>query len=486
MAVRGETFGQCIDAVDSLHVVWGPGTEDGQSDASVLAELAKAELPMVAPSLPFLARTIDHRFTFAFATNSPLETNCAVADVRSGHAEIWSSLKTPIIAQERIAQALGMRVDQVTCHVTQGGGSFGRHLFSDAALEAALVSQKMGKPVRLMWHRTDDFRQGRMHPMSTSRVRASFLGSQVLAFEQRHTSVSTDFSHGLGELITATADTAPAGQLGFSQTVFNLTQDVPYDFGVVDMALNEVDQGFNTGSMRNIYSPNVTTATELMVDQLAGAMGQDSYQFRRSFLKEDRARAVLDRVASAGNWGRPMPPGTAQGIGIHSEYKSRIAVLAEIDCRAATVNRTVTNGFTGPRVTKVVCVVDAGLPINPRGIEAQMLGGITDAIGLALTFSLHIDAGHALEGSWDHTFYPRQWNVPFECDVIVLPTTTGVPGGVGELAVAPAFAAVACAYARATGTMPTTFPINHHRSNLGFDPLPTVPPLPPSPTNGLP
>jgi isoquinoline 1-oxidoreductase beta subunit len=180
-----------------------------------------------------------------------------------------------------------------------------------------------------------------------------------------------------------------------------------------------------------------------------------------------------------------MVPGTAQGIAVHSEYKSRVAVLAEIDCRPATVGRTVVNGFTGPRVTRVVCAVDVGLPVNPVGLEAQMLGGIMDAIGLALTFSVHLDDGHFLEGSWDNTFYTRQWNVPFDAQVIVMPPTTGVPGGAGELAVAAGFAAVACAYARATGTVPTTFPINHNRANLGFVPLPTTPPIPVEPVDGL-
>jgi isoquinoline 1-oxidoreductase beta subunit len=181
-----------------------------------------------------------------------------------------------------------------------------------------------------------------------------------------------------------------------------------------------------------------------------------------------------------------MAPGTAQGVAFHSEYKSRVAVLVEIDCTPATSSRPVDDGFTGPRVTKVVCAVDAGLPINPRGIEAQLMGGIMDGIALALTFSVHVEDGHVLEGSWDHTFYTRQWNAPLSCEIIVLPATTGVPGGIGELGVAPALAAVACAYARATGAVPTTFPINHDRPDLGFEPSPTIPPLPPSPTDGLP
>ena len=484
VAVRGQTFGQCIDAVDALEIVWGPGTEDSKSDSTVLAELKSAELPL-APTLPPGASTVDRSFTFYFVSNTPLETNCAIADVRPGRAEIWSSLKSPIRAQETIAQDLGLPVADVVCHVTQGGGSFGRHLFLDAALEAARISQKMGKPVKLMWHRTDDFRQGRMHPMATSRVRASHIAGNVVTFEQRHTSVRTDFSHGLGEILSGQFGENALGAVGLSQTVFGLTQSVPYNFGTTDQLLNEVDSGFNTGSCRNIYSPDVTTATELIVDQLAAQMGSDPLRFRQRFLKDGRLLAVLDKVATVGNWGRPMTSGTAQGLGLHSEYKSRAAALVEIDSTPATVNRRIINGVGGPRVTKVVLAVDAGLPINPLGLQAQMMGGVMDGIARALTFSVHIQNGVCLEGSWDHSYYTRQWNVPFELEIIVMPPTTGVPGGAGELGVAPTMAAVACAYARATGALPTSFPINHNLP-LGFTPFPTEPPVPESPVNPLP
>ncbi|MCX4745019.1 molybdopterin-dependent oxidoreductase [Kitasatospora sp. NBC_01287] len=484
VAVRGQTFGQCIDAVRALQVTWGPGTAEGTSDATVLQELQAAELPLVVPPLPLLTQAVDARFTFHFASNSALEPNCAIADVRADRAEIWGALKAPIVAQELIAAALGLLPTQVTVHVTQGGGSFGRKLFHDAALEAALVSRAMGKPVKLMWHRTDDFRQGRAHPMSTSRVRATYSLGNVVSFEQRHTSVATDFGHGVGEILTSLVDKLPVTNLAFSETMFALTQQTPYEFGVTTQLLSEVDHGFNTGSMRGIYSPNVRCAQELVVDQLAAAMGQDAYRFRRQFLKDDRARAVLDQVAQAGDWGRAMPAGTAQGIAVHPEYHGFVAVLAEIDCTPATVGRQVQDAYTGPRVTKVVCAVDVGLAVNPRGLEAQMMGGIMDGIAVTLSSSLHLRNGQFLEGSWDNYFYTRQWNVPPELQIIVMPPTTGIPGGAGELAVAGAMAAVACAYGRATGGMPTSFPINH-TAPLGFDPLPAEPPIPASPVDGL-
>ncbi|MEU3839516.1 molybdopterin cofactor-binding domain-containing protein [Streptomyces sp. NPDC028635] len=482
VAVRGRTFGQCIDAVRAVKASWGPGPVEGRSDDTVRAALRKAELPL--PALDLLTKSVDARFTFHFAGNSALETNCAIADVRQDGAEIWASLKSPIVAQEQIAAQLGLPVSAVTVHVTEGGGSFGRKLFHDAAAEAAEISRAMGKPVKLMWHRTDDFRHGRVHPMATSRVRATYALGQVLTCDQRHTSVATDFGHGVGEIITAEAARLPVGDLTFSETIFALTQQTPYHFGLVTQLLSETEKGFHTGSMRNIYSPNARCAQELVVDELAKRLGKDPYRLRREFLKEDRARAVLDKVAEVGKWGRSMPAGTAQGIALHPEYHACVAVLAEIDCRPETTGRTVRDGYTGPRVTKVVCAVDVGLAVNPRGLEAQMMGGIMDGIAITLSSGLHLKDGHFLEGSWDNYFYTRQWNTPPELEIVVMPPTTGEPGGAGELAVAGAAAAVACAYGRATGTMPTSFPVNHS-GPLGFEPLPTSPPIPASPTDGL-
>ncbi|MEU6883022.1 molybdopterin cofactor-binding domain-containing protein [Streptomyces sp. NPDC046712] len=484
VAVRGRTFGQCIDAVRALRVTWGPGTAEGASDATVLKKLRAAELPLVVPPLPLLTKAVDARFTFHFASNSALETNCAIADVRPDAAEIWASLKSPIVAQEQIALQLGLPPTAVKVHVTEGGGSFGRKLFHDAAREAAEISRAMGKPVKLMWHRTDDFRQGRTHPMSTSRVRATYSLGEVLTYEQRHTSVATDFGHGLGEIITSAAAQLPVGDLTFSETIFQLTQQSPYHFGVTTQLLSETDKGFNTGSMRNIYSPNVRCAQELVVDELARRMGKDAYAFRRQYLKDERARAVLDKVAEVGDWGRALPAGVAQGIAVHPEYHAFVAVLAEIDCRPETTGRKVEDAYTGPRVTKVVCAVDVGLAVNPRGLQAQMMGGIIDGIAVTLTSGLHLRDGHFQEGSWDNYFYTRQWNTPPELEIVVMPSTSDRPGGAGELAVAGAMAAVACAYGRATGTMPTTFPVNHAEP-LGFEPLPTTPPIPASPVDGL-
>jgi len=113
-----------------------------------------------------------------------------------------------------------------------------------------------------------------------------------------------------------------------------------------------------------------------------------------------------------------------------------------------------------------------------------MMGGAMDAIGQILTESLHLHNGYFLEGSWDDYYYTRQWNVPKEIRVIVMPPSSDTPGGAGEFPIAVTKSAVACALTRALGKVPREFPINHS-DPLPFTPFPTEPPIPQSRRDGL-
>jgi isoquinoline 1-oxidoreductase beta subunit len=458
VAVMAETFGQALNAKDALDVSWNSGTVDDENNETIKEKLRGAALPFAVP--PLLVDHLDAEFDFAFASHAPLESNSAVADVRADRAEIWSGLKSPIVAKQTIAREIGLPENKVIVHVMQGGGSFGRRLFFDGALEAAHASKAMGRPVKLMWSRIDDMRHGRARAASHHKVRATFGLGNVLSFEHGVASVETDFGHGLGEILTAQAAKIPVGgNLSFAQTVFLTTVKTPYNFGVVTNLLNEIPLKMNTGSWRSVYSANARGVEEIVVDEMAAKLGKDPLEFRRASLKDERQRAVLDKVAEIGEWGRELPEGFAQGVAFHEEYKSCTACLVEMDVRDPKQ----------PRVTRASIVVDVGRPINPRGLEGQMLGGLTDAIATTLRAGLHIDKGLPLEGSYSQFHYPRQRDSPPDVRIVVMPATTGEPGGAGELGVPAAVGAIANAYARATGTTPRSFPINF---DVDFEPFP--------------
>jgi isoquinoline 1-oxidoreductase beta subunit len=188
-----------------------------------------------------------------------------------------------------------------------------------------------------------------------------------------------------------------------------------------------------------------------MVDEIARKLGRDALAFRQGAISDPRGRAVLDKVASEGRWGRAMPAGFAQGLGLHSEYKGFVAYLAEIDARDRNA----------PRVTKVVVAADVGRCVNPRGLEAQLSGVTMDAVSAILQAGNHIDGGAVRETSYTDFRWARMRHSPPAIEVHILPPT-GEPGGAGELGYPAAAAAIANAYARATGTQPRRFPI------LGF------------------
>ncbi|MFJ3811660.1 molybdopterin cofactor-binding domain-containing protein [Streptomyces sp. NPDC090073] len=447
VAVVAQTFGQALNGKNALDVSWGPGTIDALCDEDIRRRLRAGIAPFAHDGrLP----SITSAFDFAFVAHAPLETNCAVADVRPDRAVIWSRLHAPM-ARKTIACDLGLPEEKVTVHVLRAAGSFGRRLFFDGALEAARVSKASGRPIRLMWSRIDDMRHGRMRPATHHQLRAVCFGGNVISFQHRVACVEGNFRHGLGEMLTATAAHLPAGigNAPFTQTYPLTSVRSPYDFGLTHRTLTEVPLAMHTGSWRSVCSAHTRGAEEMVVDEVAEMLHLDPVAFRRARLKNPQYQAVLDTVARQGRWGRSMPRGWAQGFAVHEGFKSCTACLVEID--ATHSNR--------PRVARAVIAADVGRAVNPKKVEAQLLGGLTDAIATTLRASLHTDRQLPLEGIHSPFPYARQHDTPRDVRVFVI-RAHGEPGGVGELGVPAAVGAIANAFARATGRRPRSFPID--------------------------
>ncbi|MGW4914105.1 molybdopterin cofactor-binding domain-containing protein [Streptomyces sp. NPDC004270] len=434
VAVVADTFHHAFQGRDALRITWAPGPLAPLSDKEIRARL-RAAVPR--PGTPPRGSTqIEGEFAFAFVSHAPMEVLTAVADVRADRAELWLSSQTPTDARETVADLLGLATTAVRVHVVRGGGSFGRRLNFDAAIEAALISKAARRPVKLMWSRNDDTRHGRMRPASHHRIRASVAGGRVVAFQHLMASV--------GESSDETGLTAQAAGVRPLPSDSGL-----YNFGRVGGDSGGIELPMPLGAWRSVDSGTMRTAEEIVVDDIARALGRDPVAFRRTTLRSKAVKAVLAKAAAAGHWGRAMPAGTAQGVAVHEEYGSAVACLAEID---ATDPKN-------PRVTKVVMAADVGTAVNPRGLEAQLMGTTVDGISTVLRAGLHIDRGAVREGSFADFHYARQRHAPLAFEAHILPSG-GEPGGAGELGVPAAAGAVANAYARATGTKPRGFPLD--------------------------
>ncbi|MET8680789.1 molybdopterin cofactor-binding domain-containing protein [Streptomyces sp. NPDC004647] len=452
VAVVAESFHHAFKARDALRITWAPGPLAPLSDAAIRARLWAAVPPLGAP--PRGSAQVVGEFEFAFVSHAPMEVLTAVADVRAQRAEIWFSSQTPMEARESIASAVGLPTSSVRVHVMRGGGSFGRRLNFDAAIEAALISKAARRPVKLMWSRTDDIRHGRMRPASQHGIRASHARGRVVAFTHAMASVSESSGssessgpEGRGAQGGVTTAVARSGRLPAAGPL--PSDSGLYNFGRVFGDSGSVELAMPLGAWRSVDSGTMRTAEEIVVDEVARSLGKDPVAFRCTTLRSKAVKAVLDKVATAGGWGRTMPAGRAQGVAIHEEYGSCVACLVEID---ATDPKN-------PRVTKVVMAADVGTAVNPRGLEAQLMGTAIDGISTVLRAGLHIDRGAVREGSFTDFRYARQRHAPLHFEAHIMPSRRE-PGGAGELGVPAAAGAVANAYARATGTRPRRFPIN--------------------------
>lgn len=455
VAIIAETFGDCLCAQEAIEATWNPGIADDLSDDDIIKTLRAINLPTV-PDVPLLTDSIEGEFIFPYMGHAPMETMTSIADVSGGRARVWTGAKTPLAAQAKIARDLGLLPTDVEVHVVKTGGSFGRRLFFDAAVESARISAHFGRPVKFMFTRQEDTKFGRARPLSVHKVQAGFRRGglfggpgQVVSFDHRAATPELDLRHGFGDALTAIG--AEAAPYGYSQTIWHTTQIVPYAFGATSLLLNEVKFPMPTSSWRSIYSGTAQVANEVMVDELAAELGEDPVDFRLRRLDDDRLAAVLSKVADEGNWGRRMGRGRAQGIGLHKEYKSRAAILMELNTNPSE-----------PRVTRMTAAIDVNRVVNPRGLEGQIISAATDAISAILRTGLHFENGAIRESAYSDFEIARMNNTPPEIDIHFMPPNGERPGGAGELAVPAASAAIANAFARATGIKPRRFPLNEY------------------------
>jgi isoquinoline 1-oxidoreductase beta subunit len=469
VAVLAETFGQAYDACRALDITWGDGNMKGQSDATILAAMKAALPPLV--TAPTGTISIDAEFTWPAATACPLEVECAIADVKPDRAEIWAGLQSPIVTLQATAADLGLPESALKVHCIPSGGAFGRRLFWDPVQVAAQVSKLSGRIVKLMYHRTDDIRHTRLRPPQVHRVRATLnpttiLGpGNVLSFQQQIGIVRLDARHGYGNKATATPAGTPSDAIQtpaneqYEQAFFKTMVASPYNFGVYSKTLHPLALEMNTVSYRSVHIMPARTAEEIMVDEIAKALGRDPLDFRLEFLRLPRAKAVLQRVAGAAQWGKAMPAGFAQGVGVHQESRSFSACIVELDCRDPSQCK----------VTRATLAIDVGKPVNPSGIEQQSLGGIAEAISLVLKTGLTIRDGGVLEGSYNQYTFAKMRDFPKDVQIIVMPNVGDPIAGMGEVAMSAPAGAIANAYARGTGRKPRNFPLN---ARAAFTPTP--------------
>ena len=456
VAVVADTFWQAKTALDKLPIVWNEGAGAKVSSASI-AELLRTGLSVDTPYVGNLAgdaratlakasRVIEADYSTPYQNHAPMETLSATVRWTPTRCDAWAPTQVAEGALATVATAAGLAPEACEVHPMRIGGSFGRRLATDyIAIAVRIAKQLPGTPVKMMWTREEDMAQGRFHPVTQCRLRAS-LDSQG-KLEAMHMRIS-------GQSITAFANPAAMTSNGDPTIFQGLLPKVPegnFAYAVpnllIDFAMH--NPHIRPGYWRGVNTNQNAIYSECFIDEVAHAAGKDPYEFRRSHMgASPKHRAVLEAVAERSGWGKPAAPGVFRGIAQFMGFGSYTAAVAEV---------SVVDGQL--RVLRIVAATDPGHVVNPQQVEAQVAGSFSYGLSAALFGECTVKDGRIEQTNFDTYNVVRLSAMP-AVEVIVMPSG-GFWGGVGEPTIAVAAPAVLNAVFAATGKRVRHLPLKN-------------------------
>jgi len=486
VAVIARNTGMAIKGRDALKVVWDDGANASYDSVAYRRELEDAarkpglvvrDQGDVDGAMKAADKVVVGEYYLPHLAHVSMEPPVATANVANGKAEIWAPVQSPGGTREDVAKTLDMPIENVTVHVTLLGGGFGRKSKCDFALEAALLSQKLGAPVRVQWTREDDVRHDFLHTVSVERIEAGLDRSgKVVAW--RHQSAAPT----IGSTFKADAKHELPFELGMGLV------DLPFDIANIRCENPEVAARTRIGWFRSVSNVPRAFAIQSMVTELAHETGRDPKEMLLELIgparivdltksvkdvwnygepldsypiDAGRLRRVVEMVADKGEWGRTLPPGHGLGIAAHRSFVSYIATIVEVavDDKGA---------MTIPRVDMVI---DCGTYVNPERIKSQMEGAVIMGISLAKHGAITFKDGRVQQGNYDDFPVARVDEAPVVTNVYITePGANTPPSGVGEPGVPPVAPALVNAIFAATGKRLRQMPIGQQLAMANVQP----------------
>ncbi len=383
------------------------------------------------------ATTMEAEFRNDLAYHAQMEPLNAVASVApdGSSAELWCGTQSQTTAQQASAKALGLPRDKVKVNDMLMGGGFGRrgHRDTEFIVDAVLLSKEAKRPVKVMWTREDDIKNGRFRPMSVNWLRAGFDASgKIVAWSHRVA----------GDRVTPYMDPVRYEQSKGRDGILMGGADMNgYDVANHSTELIYKDTGVRTSPLRGTGNIANRFASEGFLDDIARRQGKDPIEVRLALLgKLPRARTVLEKVAQMAEWKRKRGDGRGLGVAYIDYTGTYLAGIAEIslDRRQGII-----------KVHDFWCAIDVGIAVQPDNVVAQTESSIVYGIGLALMETVTVKGGVVQQNNFYDYPVPRMSDVPRMH--IELVRTSNAPSGAGQMATPLVQPAVAAAFAQITG-----------------------------------
>jgi isoquinoline 1-oxidoreductase subunit beta len=406
-------------------------------------------------------KIIEAEYYTPHLAHASMEPPVAVAEYRDGKVLAWAPTQNPQAVQETIAGVLGIKKEDVTCHVTLLGGGFGRKSKPDQVAEAAVLSKQLGKPVKVVWSREDDIHFDYFHSVAAMYMKAAVgTDGKPTAWLQRtvYPPINSTFD------ASATYADDEMG-LGWN--------NLPFDIANHRAENGPADYHVRIGWMRSVANVYHAFAIGSFADELAKAADKDLVQYLLDLigpprivslqltgddaeenkthpLDTARLQRVVEIAAENSGWGkRQMGKGRGMGIATHRSFLTYVATVVEVevDSRGQV------------HIPNVWTAVDAGTIVSPDNIRNQFEGAAVFGTSLALFGEITATNGAIDQSNFNNYQVTRMNRAPRHVDVHIV-KSEALPAGVGEPGVPPFAPALYNAVFAATGKRVRELPLS--------------------------
>jgi nicotinate dehydrogenase subunit B len=414
------------------------------------------------------ANVIEAEYEWPFQSHARMGPGCALVEIKDGHVTCWTGTQKSHFVQIGLAATLKVPLENVRVIWTTGPGSYGRSDADDAAADAAVLAQAVGKPVRLQYMRNDGTGWDPKGPASIHRVRAAIDASgNVVAYDYlsrgfSRVDVDTNGSQPKDTLAGQTRGVALKSGDGFG------VPEESYGFANKRTAWETIaplldrSSPLRTAHLRDPVGPQIHFASESFIDEVAAALNADPVAFRLRYARDPRDIAVIKAAADKANWQtRPSPRKdqtgdkvTGRGIAYAQRGPTRVAVVAEVDVDRST-------GKIWAR--KFTVAHDCGQIINPSGLHHSVENNVTQATSRTLLEEVWFDRNNVVSVDWLTYAILDITEAPEQVDVVLIDHPEIAPSGAGEASSRPVAAAIANAVFDATGVRFRRAPLSPDR-----------------------